>query len=364
MKIMQGPPGPETMISGKKYLYFGGTGYYELHNHPEIIKASIDAMKKYGLNSGTTRNGFGTTPLLLALEKKAAAFFSTENAACLASGFLSSMAGLQALQNLMPYDVVFIDSFSHYSNKHASLSTRKPVISFEHLNLEDLERKLKKQLKPGQRPLLVTDGVFPVFGKIAPLPDYLNILSLYNGIVWVDDSHGSGVIGENGRGSIEYHHIQSDHFYMGSTLSKAFGGFGGIIPGNTGFVEEVRKGPVMNGASTAPAPAVAAGLKGLSLLMDHPEMRQKLWQNARRLKSGLKKIGFETEDTSVPIAAWTLKNEDEMKRVQCQLMDRGISIQFTHYIGAGPNGVLRAVVFSTHTEAQIDHLLSELNKLI
>lgn len=361
---MQGPPGPLTLINGREVLYFGGTSYFGLHGHPEVIKASESALKKYGINSATTRNGFGTTPLMLDLEKKAAAFFDTENATCLASGFLSSMAGLQSLQQFKPFNVVFIDAFAHYSNFDAAYATRKPVVPFTHMNPQDLESKIKKHLKAGHRPLLVTDGIFPVFGEIAPLPAYLSILLTYDGIIWVDDAHGTGVLGEKGKGCLEYHHIAPGKIFMGSTFSKAIGGFGGIIPGPDEYIKVVQKMPVQLGTSPAPTPVVAANLKGLEILMEHPEMRTKLRHNVHRLKNGLKTLGIEVDDTPVPITAWSLKNEAGMKQVQKRLMDCGISIQYTHYTGAPKQGVLRVVVFSTHSEAQIDRLISELKELI
>ena len=205
--IMQGAPGALTIINGKECLYFGGTSYYELHNHPEVIQAASEAIKKYGMNSATSRNGFGTTPLLVEIEKKAAEFFETEDAAYLASGYLSNMAGVQALLNIESFDAIFIDHLSHYSIFDAAYSVHKPVFTFKHMDVEDLKNKLKQHLSPGQRPLLISDGIFPVFGRLAPVPDYLRILKPYNGLVWLDDAHGLGIMGEKGRGTAEFYDI-------------------------------------------------------------------------------------------------------------------------------------------------------------
>jgi glycine C-acetyltransferase/8-amino-7-oxononanoate synthase len=361
---MQGAPGALTIINGKECLYFGGTSYYGLHNHPGVIHAASEAIKKYGMNSATSRDGFGTTPLLVEIEKKGAEFFETEDAAYLASGFLSNMAGVQALLNIESFDTIFIDQFSHYSNRDAAYSVRKPVFTFKHMDIEDLENKLKQHLSPGQRPLLISDGIFPVFGRLAPVPDYLRILKPYNGIVWLDDAHGLGVMGEQGRGTAEFYSCSSDRLFFGGTMSKAFGGFGGIIPGNTDFIYEIRSGFVMNGASSAPSGAAAASLKGLTLVMEHPEMKIKLRENAHKLKNGLRKLGFETNNSHMPVAAWKLNSSAKMKRVQHELFNRGIAIQYIQYVGAGTKGVLRAVVFSTHTSEQIERLLFELGRLV
>ena len=328
------------------------------------MKAAGNILKTYGLLSATTRLGYGTTELLETLEKRASDFFGTEDAAYLASGFLSSMAGVQALQIQEGFDLVFLDELAHYSNRNAALSVEKPVYTFGYRDFEDLKLKLQKYVKPGGRPLLISDGVFPVFGEIAPVKKYLELLESYNGILWIDDAHGMGVLGKQGRGVSELSGLYSDHLYTGGTLSKAFGGFGGIIPGTREFISEIKKGPVMNGANMAPSTALAASLEGINILKSEPERRKKLWVNARYLKQGLKDLGIPVNNTEVPIAAWETGDRKHMENIREKLMDRGIAIQFMTYIGAGAEGVLRIVVFESHTTEQIDFLLSELKSLL
>lgn len=362
--IMESAPGAVTRINGKDFLYFGGTSYYSLHSHPAVIKAAVNALENYGMLSATTRLGYGTTALLETLEKKVSEFFGTEDAAYLASGFLSGMAGVQALEKHEGFDLIFLDELSHYSNRNAAFSVEKPVFTFGHLNIEDLKIRLKEHVKPGQKPLLISDGVFPVFGEIAPIDIYLELLKSYNGILWIDDAHGMGVLGKQGRGVSEIIASHSDLFFTGGTLSKAFGGFGGIIPGTREFISQIKKGPVMNGANMAPSSALAASLEGIGILMSEPERREKLWANARYLKKGLSELGIPTNNTEMPIAAWQIGKRKDMEDVQEKLMDCGIAIQYTSYIGAGKEGVLRAVVFESHTAGQIDFFLSELKSLL
>ncbi|MEN8153117.1 MAG: pyridoxal phosphate-dependent aminotransferase family protein [Acidobacteriota bacterium] len=363
MYLMESAPGTETIINGKTYLYFGGTGYYQLHSHPEIINAGCEALKKYGLNSATTRGGYGTTKLLRDVEKNAARYFGTDDAAYIASGYLSNLAGIQALNIYKKIDAVFVDENAHYCNIDGANSILKPVYYFRHMDVSVLEGKIKKHLKPNQRPLIVTDGVFPLFGRIAPVDQYLNIAENNNGMVWVDDAHGVGVVGDSGRGTYDHYNLKSERLYFGGTLGKAFGGFGGIIPGNSDFINIVKKGNVMNGASAPPSPAAAASLKGIEILQSNEEKRKKLWANAVRFKKGLKKLGVDIEVNHVPIAAWGMESEKDMERVFNQLMKKGISIQYSNYVGS-ETGVLRVVLFSTHTEKQINRLLYELEKLI
>ena len=362
--LMESPPGPETVINGRSRLYFGGVSYYGLHGSPQLMKAGIDAWRRLGLGTATTRSGMGTAPIHLEVEDAAALFFGTEDAAYVASGYLSNTAGVQALHATGAFDAIFVDQHAHLCIDDAALSTGVPVHRFAHLDPSDLGAKLKQNLSPGQTPLVMSDGLFPTLGRIAPLPDYLEVLEPFGGLVWLDDAHPVGILGPNGRGTADHHGIDSDRVFSGGTLSKAFGGFGGIVPGPANHVGRVRSGPVMIGASAPPSPVAAATLEGLKLVAASPEWRQQLWDNARLLKDGLHRLGLDVDQTEVPIAAFTLESAERMRQVHSQLFERDIAIQYTHYPGAGAEGVLRAVVFSTHTTEQIQRLIDELGQVV
>lgn len=362
--LMGSGPGAQTVINGKSCLYFGGTGYFGFQTHPDVIKAAQKALAEYGLHSATSRNIFGTTPLYLKVEETAAEFFGTEDAVYLASGYLINIAALQSLAQSNRFDAIFMDETAHYSIADFIYAVRKPVYLYRHSDAEDLERQLKANLQAGQRPLVATDGIFPTFGKVAPVPAYLKLVEPYDGCVWLDDCHAIGVLGANGRGTAEYYGLHSDRLFYGGTLSKAVGGHGGIIPGGRAFIDPIRAGHVVNGANASPSAAAAAAITGLQLMMDHPELRQTLWRNARLLKKGLRDMGFDQDDSPVPVAAWQLKTAEEMDRVQAELLRRGIAIQRTHYVGADNKGALRAVAFATHTAEQINQLLSELKRVV
>lgn len=362
--LFDSPPGAVVTMNGKEFTYFGGTGYYELNNNKKVKRASIDALKKYGITSSSSRSSFGTTKLLLDLEKEAAKFFNCEEAVYLSSGFLTDLAAINVLMRMDLFDTIFIDEISHYSNFFASRISQKPIFQFSHLNAEDLEVQVSKNFSNGNRPLIITDGVFPIYGKIAPVDKYLEIANKYNGILWIDDAHGIGIIGKNGRGTAEHYSLKSDSIYFGGTFSKAFGGFGGIIPGKTDFVKKIKSDQLQNGSTPPPSSAIAASLAGMKILKSNSKLRTKLHQNAQKLKSGLKKIGLDVDDSNIPIAAWELKNPADMKKVRDELVKKKILIQYINYMGAGKYGALRVVVFTTHTHGQIENLLYELNKLL
>ncbi len=364
--LMESPPGTETTINGKRCLYFGGTSYYTLQNHPEVLKAAHDAIDRYGMHSSTSRSsgGYGNTPLYEEVERVATQFFGTDDAAYVASGYLTNTAAIQILHEQRRFDVIFQDAVSHYSIRDFSHGLGTPVITYAHADPEDLARKLTASLKPGQKPLVMTDGIFPVPGEIAPVPALLRTIEPYDGVLWLDDCHAMGVIGPKGRGTYDYWGVKSDRALFGGTLSKAIGGHGGIIPTSRALADGIRGGHIMAGATMPPSAAAAAGVKGMQLLTAHPEWRTKLWDNAKRLKAGIGGLGFKVDDTYVPVVAFALKTASDMERVHAELMNRGIVIQLSHYVGVGPEGILRAVVFATHTPAQIDRLLAELKAVV
>jgi 7-keto-8-aminopelargonate synthetase-like enzyme len=361
--VMESPPGPEVVINGRTYLYFGGTGYFALHGHPEVIRAGVAAFERYGTHSATSRTGFGNNPVLLDVERKIAGYFGTEDSVYFVSGYLDNLILAQGLAKA--YDVIFIDEMAHYSVRDGVATARKPVFTFKHRDPGDLVGQLKKSLKPGERPLVMTDGVFPTFGVVAPVPDYVRAVEAYDGIVALDDSHGVGVLGPHGRGTADHFGLTSDRVYYAGTLSKAFGGHGGFIPATKTLIAFIRQNlGVYPGASPTPTPAAAASAKGIELVQAHPEWREKLRRNTALAKDGLRRMGFEINDSPMPLVTWTYKSAEDMTRLQKALLDRGIALPYTKYVGAPAGGVLRATIFSAHSEAQIQRLLDEIKKLV
>jgi 8-amino-7-oxononanoate synthase len=366
MKKMDGlesAPGAEVTIDGKRCLYFGGTSYFCLHSHPEVIRAGVTAFQRFGTHSATTRAGFGNNPVLLQVEDRLKDYFDAPDAAYFGSGYLSRLVLAQALSP--DVDVLFVDEAAHFCVNDAALTAQKPVFLFRHRNPDDLRKKLNRNLKPRQRPLVLSDGVFPTFGLIAPLPEYLKVLEPCGGLIGLDDAHGAGVLGPNGRGTYEHFGLSSGRRPVAATLSKAFGGHGGFVTGTRSLVSRVRTAiGAYVGSTPTPTPIAAASAKGIEILKTHPEMRQKLRHNIRTLKAGLRKLGIQTDETPVPIAAWSSGSETEMKKVQRELLRRNIAVAYLKYVGAPSAGVLRLTIFSTHTEAQIHRLLEELGRLL
>jgi len=377
MPLLESPPGAVTQIDGREYLYFAGTGYLGLQGHPEVIRAACRAAEQYGIGSANSRTAFGTTPPLLEVERLAAALFGLDDAFYFASGWLGNHVLMQLLD--AQAGLILLDEYSHYSVFEAARASGYPNVTFRHGDPADLQAKLQQRLKPSQSAVVLSDGIFAATGRVAPVREYHDILRDYPGsMLCLDDAHGLAVLGENGRGTFEYADLwgqgvnvvgnadRCPHLCFSGTLSKAIGGFGGIIPGCREFIRRVKmRSPHFGGASPPPAPIAAATARAIELVMAEPGRRTRLWSNVRLLKDGLRGMGFDVDQTPVPIICLTPGNAGNMQRIQRELMQGGIAVAYmAAYCGLGPEGGLRIAVFATHTEAMIQQLLDELRRLV
>ena len=380
--IAESPPGPTVRIDGVEYLYFVGTGYLGLQGHAEVIRAACEATQQYGIHSATSRAGFGNTPPTLSVERHAAEFFGSEASFCFPSGYAGNSILLRTIES--NFDALFVDEYSHYCVFEAAGQSGRPVFRFHHRDGGDLAENLRKHLRRGERPLVMSDGVFSARGTIAPLADYVAALAIYpGGALLIDDAHGVGVLGHRGRGTLEYFGLFDGPFagsinastlpttggcpaYLCATLSKALGGYGGIIPGSQAFIDCARRASHWyDGASAPPAAVTAASARALELIQADPGLRPRLWSNVRRLKDGLRAMGFDTDDTPVPIICLVAGDADNMRRIQQELKLRGIAVAYmAAYSGLSAAGGLRIAVFATHTEEMIQRFLDELRQVV
>ncbi len=362
---MQTPLGPRVVIDGRECDYFSGTGYLGLHNHPLVLQAAVDALQQYGLATGTSRGGYGEHAVYGALEEEARAFFDAERVLYYPSGYMSAVILAQGLRER--YERIFIDSAAHYSLWDGARSTGKPLIPFEHCDPQSLLERLRSQLGPGERPLVLSDGVFPISGEIAPLDAYLPLLDAFEG-AWLclDDAHATGVLGASGRGTVDYFGLPEPRLLaVGHTLSKGIGGYGGIIPGPAALIEELdRNSRVYVGASPPPLPVAAAARQALALAR-HPDLRQQLWSNVALARAGLRRLGWPLADTPVPILCLGARPGLDLGRIKDELFARDICVAHVRsYSSTPPGGALRVAIFATHTRAQIERLLTALESLV
>jgi len=363
MKRMGSPIGARMIIDGREVDYYCGTSYYALHGHPQVIAAACAAVRRFGLGPATN----ASVEVIEETRDLARAFFEAETVAYVISGYLGAMVLVQALQE--EYDVVFVDTCSHYSVFDGVHTSGKRVVRFEHLDADDLSEKLAAHVAPGQVPLVMTDGVFPVTGVIAPHPSYAELLSSYSpSFLCVDDAHAVGIIGPKGQGTFEHYGMKGDGLHFAGTLSKAFGGIGGIVPGDQALADRIRKNVrIQTGASPPPIPAAAAAAEGIRILTAHPEMRRDLWVNVKRVRDGLRGLGLAVGNSPVPIVNVRGGPSLDLEHVRAELDSQDIVV-----LRVPPNGYsdapeiesLRIAVFSTHQEEQIQRLVEGISRAI
>jgi 7-keto-8-aminopelargonate synthetase-like enzyme len=299
------------------------------------------------------------------LRSQIAHYFGTQDARVVASGYLSDM---MLAQTLSPsFDVAFVDEKAHYSVYDGLRVTGKPMVPFGHRDPDDLRSKIAEHLPAGGVPLVMSDGVFPVTGTIAPADAYADVLGSYDGgILCIDDSHGVGVLGEHGRGTYDHFGLVGPRYVFGATLSKAFGALGGFVTGTQEFIDDVvRSDRIPEGASPLSIGAVAAAAEGLRVLETHPELRATLRSNVSYLRAGLAELGIETPRTPVPIVCIVGRDGVDLKHVAATLWQERIVVSHigpNGYSDSPPVDVLRIAVFSGHTEEQLDRLLQCLSR--
>jgi len=359
------PLGARVVIAGRERDYFSGTGYLGLHNHPAVIQAAVQAVQRYGMSTATSRGGYGEHSLYDELNRQAAAFFGEDGILYYASGYLGGMILVQGLAE--QYDQIFLDEAAHYSLRDAARASGKPLHLFHHRDASHLAESLRLHLGAGERPLVLTDGLFPISGEVAPLDAYLPLVQAWDGLLGVDDAHGVGVLGENGRGSLEWLGLGgAESVQVCATLSKALGGYGGILFGSRARISEMENhSRVYVAASPPPLPVAAAAAKALEIARSEPQRRQRLWENVALARAGLRRLGWELPDTPAPILCLRARPGVDLARLRAGLFERDICVaHVTSYSSTPPGGALRIAIFATHTAEQIERLVEALRNLL
>jgi 7-keto-8-aminopelargonate synthetase-like enzyme len=374
--MMEGPPAAEAIVNGRRVLYFAGTGYLGLQSHPALIAAARQAVEQFGIHTATSRSGYGTSPPLEEVERRACEFLGAEDAMYLVSGYATNAAMAAAFAGR--FDCAIIDEHAHDSlvESIAHLGPlARPAIRFRHGDADHVRDLLAGATAQGARPLVLTDGVFAASGDLAPLADYVAMMARHTAAALVvDDAHGLGVLGERGRGSLELAAVPADlinrdfdepaaaRIFHTSTLSKAIGGHGGTIAGSKKFLDRIRRASGwFRGASAPAAPVAAATAEGLKIVASTPALREALAANVCSLRKSLCDLGLDVAQTPSPIIGLRLGNAAAMQRVHEKLIADGILIGYTRdYAGVGADGMLRIAVFATHTPAMLERLVDTL----
>lgn len=356
VRVLESEQGPEAVIDGKRVINLASNNYLGLATHPRLKQAALQATERYGVGSGAVRTIIGTMSLHEELERNLAAFKHTEAAIVFQSGFTANTGVIPAVMG--EGDVIISDELNHASIIDGCRLTRAVRKVYRHRDVADLKQRLEES-RDARRVMVVTDGVFSMDGDIAPLREIVETAEPYGAIVMVDDAHASGVLGKNGRGTVDHFGLHGRVHIQVGTLSKAIGSLGGYIAGSAALRDWlVQRGrPYL--FSTSHPPAVAAScIAALEVLEQEPELIERLWENTHYFKRELTALGFDTGASETPITPVIAGESAAALKMSARLFDEGVFGQAIVYpTVAKDRARVRTIVTATHTRDQLDRAL-------
>jgi len=363
LRILESASAAESRFDGKEVINLASNNYLGLTTHPKLLEAAIAAVKRYGAGSGAVRTISGTMSLHLELEERIAAFKNVEACVVFQSGFAANAGTVSAI--LGPDDHIVSDELNHASIVDGCRLSRAKIHVFPHKDVAAAESVLASLAGAGGRKLLISDGVFSMDGDIGPLPGLVAAAEKHGAIMMVDDAHASGVLGRNGRGTIDHFGLHGRVDIQVGTLSKAIGVLGGYVCGSRDLIEFLyhRARPFL--FSTSHPPAVAAAcLAAFDVLEQEPERIEALWANARYFKQGLASAGFNTGISETPITPVIVGEAALAHRLSRELFEEGVLATGIGFptVAKGKARV-RTIVASTHTRADLDRALEVFEKV-
>lgn len=358
IRTMSSPQGARLIVDGKPALNFCSNNYLGLANHPRMKAAAQAAIEKYGVGPAAVRTIAGTIDLHKELERRVAAFKGVESALSFQSGFCANLAAIPALVG--KEDVIYSDELNHASIIDGARLSGAKIVRYAHANAEDLKKQIEAHLGSYRRALIITDGVFSMDGDLAPLDKIYEVASQFDIMLMVDDAHGEGVVGRGGRGIVDHFNLHGKVDIEVGTFSKAFGVVGGIVAGNAAITEWLsQRGRPFLFSSATPAADVAACLAAVDLLEESTDLVDRLWENGRYFKAGMKELGFDTGISTTPITPVMLGDAALAHQFSRELFQRGI---FATALGfpTVPTGKarIRVMLSAAHTQADLDQALA------
>ncbi|MGG3913884.1 glycine C-acetyltransferase [Rossellomorea vietnamensis] len=361
---LQGANGPVITINGKKLVNLSSNNYLGLATDERLKKVAIEAVKEYGVGAGAVRTINGTLDLHVKLEEKLAKFKGTEAAIAYQSGFNCNMAAISAVMD--KNDAILSDELNHASIIDGCRLSKAKIIRFGHSDMEDLRAKAKEAKNSGQynKIMIITDGVFSMDGDVCKLPEIVEIAEEFDIMTYVDDAHGSGVLGK-GAGTVKHFGLSDKVDFQMGTLSKAIGVVGGYVAGTQNLIDwlKVRSRPFLFSTSLTPAD-VTACTEALDLIMNSTELQDKMWENSRYLKEELTKLGFDIGNSETPITPVIIGEEQATQNFSKRLYEEGVyakSIVFPT-VPRG-TGRVRNMPSAAHTKEMLDQAIAAYEKV-
>src|SRR5579859_5684751 len=353
--------GTEVTIGGKKMIMVGSNNYLGLVTHPEVLEAMVQAVRKYG--SACTGSPFlnGMLDIRIELEEKLADFVHMESALVFSTGFLANLGALSTIATRGDY--ILSDRENHASIVDGQKLSYAKTVKYEHNNMEDLERILANHKDDSK--LVVTDGVFSMGGDLCDLPKIVELKKKYGARLMVDEAHSLGVLGPKGEGTGAHFGVQKDVDMVMGTFSKSLVSIGGFIASTYKVVDYLRHNsrPLIFTASLSPADTAAA-LKSLEIIKREPERRERLWVIIKRMRSAFKAMGWNTLNTNSAIIPLMVGDNMKTFAMTKELGEMGVFATPVVSPAVPPDKTLiRTSYTSTHTDAQLDHVLEAFQKV-
>jgi 8-amino-7-oxononanoate synthase len=354
--------GTEVEMGGHKVLMFGSNAYTGLPGDERVIEAGVAALRKYGSGCAGSRFLNGTLDLHVQLEKELGAFVGKDEALCFSTGFTVNSGVIACLTNRQDY--IICDDRDHASiidGRRLSLSTS---LKYKHNDMEDLERQLQK-CDPDAVKLIVVDGVFSMEGDLCNLPEIIRLKKKYNATVMVDEAHGLGVFGRQGRGVCDYFGLTDEVDLIMGTFSKSLASIGGFIAADKAIINWLRHNArtYIFSASNTPA-ATASALEALHIIQNEPQRIEALWEVTRYALNAFRNAGFEIGDTESPIIPLYVRDPEKTFIATARAFDEGVFINPVIPPACAPQDTLvRVALMATHTKEQVDFAVKALSKV-
>lgn len=359
LPINYGPCDNVINLNGKQVVNLSSNNYLGLANHPRVKAAAIKAIEQYGAGAGAVRTIVGNYDLIGQLEDILAEFKHEDAVMCFQSGLNCNIGVIQAIVDRG--DLIISDELNHASIIDGVRLSKADKAIYKHSDMEHLERLLQEKRDAYNNVLIITDGVFSMDGDLAKLPKIVELAEQYSAMTYVDDAHGSGVLGTSGRGTVDHFGLHGRVDFIIGTLSKAIGVVGGYVASKqeTKTWLSHRARPLLFSTALPPA-ATAAAIESVKMLMESEEYSNRLWENARYFKTKLSALGFDTGHSETPITPVMIGNEALTMKFSKALLEAGVYVSGIVFptVPMG-TGRLRVMISASHTTENLDYAIEQ-----
>jgi glycine C-acetyltransferase len=357
-RVLEGPAGPRVRIDGREIIQLSSNNYLGLTTHPRVVEAARRALEEFGAGPGAVRTIAGTMSLHLDLERRLARFKGTEAALVFQSGYTANVGVVSTL--MQEGDLIVSDELNHASIIDGCRLCKADRAIYRHLDYAHLRDILAAaRRKTTGKVLVVADGVFSMDGDVSDLKAIAALCGEFDAIPMVDDAHATGVMGRNGRGTVDHFGLEGRWDIQIGTMSKAFGVMGGYVCSDRALMEfYVHKARPFLFSSSHPPAVVAACAAAVQVMESEPELHRRLWDNTKFLKDGLRKLGFDTGTSVTPITPVIIGSGAKAARFSDELFARGVFAQGIFFpMVAEEKSRVRTIVMATHARRDLEEAL-------